>query len=255
MNKNNIFSAVVLAKNDEKIIGRCIEKLKQITDDIIIILDDRSADNTEVIAIESGARVFKKAWAGYSINKNFGIQQAINDWILCPDSDEILDDKLIESINTLKPEQDTAYEMNIMTYLGDYAVKHCGWFPDWNIRLFNKNTMQWNNSGVHEKLTSENQVKRKRLQGLIHHYSFTDEAHMQSKYEYYAKLRAEEWISKRVKPPFIKRLVGPEFRFFRTYILKAGILDGKPGWTIAKNEYILKKKELFYWREILQNIK
>jgi glycosyltransferase involved in cell wall biosynthesis len=250
--KSSYFSAVVLAKNDARTINDCIHALQQITDDIVIVLDNRSSDNTKSIAQSSGARVFEKSWEGYSANKNFGIDQTLNNWILCPDSDEIIDTDLIKNINDLQPQSGVAYEMNIMTYFGDYAVQHCGWYPDWNIRLFDKRIMRWNNNGVHESLESQSPYARKRINGLIHHYSFIDESHMQDKYDYYARLRAKEWVSTEKKPPLIKRILGPEFRFFRTFILKRGFLDGHYGLLIAKNEYILKKKELTYWKELVK---
>ena len=246
------YSAVVLAKNDESTIGACIEALLKITDDIVVILDERSSDKTEAIVLGLGAKVFKKEWIGYSANKNFGIDQTRYDWIICPDADEVLDEKLIAGIKALKPQSDKSYEMNRLTYFGDYAVKHCGWLPDWNIRLFNKHVMRWNNNGVHEVLESKSPVKLEKISGLIHHYSFRDEKHMKEKYDNYARLRAEEWIAANKKPPLIKRLVGPEFRFFRTYLLKMGILDGQYGRLIAKNEYLLKKKELTYWHNMMQ---
>ncbi len=251
---SKIYSAVVLAKNDERTIGKCIQSLQQITNDIVIVLDNRSSDKTKSIALAAGVRIFEKEWEGYSANKNFGIDQTLNNWILCPDSDEIMDDILIQNILALQPETGTAYEMNRLTYFKDYAVQHSGWTPDWTIRLFEKQIMRWDNKGVHETLESTMPVRLKRLNGLIHHYSFVDENQMRLKYDYYARLRAKEWICANKNAPLIKRLLGPEFRFFRTYFLKLGFLDGKYGWLIAKNEYILKKKELTYWKEA-KNIK
>ncbi|MBK8628022.1 MAG: glycosyltransferase family 2 protein [Saprospiraceae bacterium] len=247
---DTIFSAVIIAKNEEIIISKTITALLQVTDDVVIVLDDRSMDATNRIALDLGARVYHKSWEGYSANKNFGIDKAKNDWILCLDADEVLDDTLVLQLNQLKPDVSNVYEMNIQTYLGQYPVKYCGWFPDWNIRLFNKTVMRWNDSYVHEKLVSKNKLKHTRISGLIRHYSFNDEAHMISKFDYYAKLRANEWIKSGKKPPIIKQWFGPLFRFVRTYILKLGILDGKYGYIIAKNEYKLKLKELKYWKEM-----
>ncbi len=251
MNKKHKYSAVVLAKNEARTIEACIRALRQVTDDIVIVLDDRSTDYTKEIAISNGARVFELTWVGYSANKNFGIDQAKNNWILCPDADEILDNTLIKALSELQPEDDSAYELNRLNYFGDKPVRHCGWFPDWNIRLFDKRIMRWNHYNVHERLESPTPVTIKRVNGLIHHYSFIDENHMRNKYEYYAQLRAKEWLQAEKKPPLIKRIAGPQFRFFKTYFLKTGFLDGATGWVIARNEYILKKKELEYWRKLV----
>jgi glycosyltransferase involved in cell wall biosynthesis len=255
MNSKSIFSAVVIARNEARTIRQCIHALKKITDDIIIVLDDRSDDETYFIAQEAGASVFRRPWKGFSANKNFGVSQAKNDWILCPDADEILNDDLISNIISLRPEDNTAYEMNIRTWFGDYAVKHCGWFPDWNIRLYNKKLMSWNGNKVHEKLESLQPLKIKRISGIIEHYSFENEAHMIRKFEHYAQMRASEWVSANKKPSVLKSVFGPAFRFFRTYVIKLGFLDGKTGLTIAKNEYNLKSKELQYYQKMKDGVK
>jgi glycosyltransferase involved in cell wall biosynthesis len=243
------YSGVIIAKNEAHIIGECISALLRVTDDIVIILDDASTDDTKQISENLGAKVYVKKWEGYSANKNFGVEKAKNDWILCLDADEVLNDELIDNLIELQKDESCVYLMNIQTYFGEYPVQYCGWFPDWNIRLFNKTKMRWNNNFVHEKLISETLLTEQRVNGLIKHYSFKDEAHMVEKFDYYARLRANEWKKAGKKPPFHKKWVGPYFRFIRTYILKLGILDGKVGFVIANNEYVLKKKELQYFNE------
>jgi len=249
MNMQSIYSAVIIAKNEAFTIAKCILALKKITNDIIIVLDDRSDDQTESIATSLGAKVYKKDWEGYSKNKNYGIEKAANEWIICVDADEVINDALANNIISLEPTSDKVYLMNIQTYLGDYPVKYCGWFPDWNIRLFNKKVMRWNDSYVHEQLISDVPLISVKILGQIDHFSFRDEDHMKIKYNYYARLRADEWKKAQKNPLWIKRYFGPYFRFFRTYFLKRGILDGKAGLTIAKNEYKLKKNELKYFYE------
>ena len=244
---SSIYSAVIIAKNEAFTIGKCIQELKKITHDIVRVLVDRFDAHTDSIEISLGAKVYKKQWEGYSKNKNFGVDKAENDWIICVDADEVIDDTLAGNIVRLNPASDSVYLMNIQTYLGDYPVRYCGWFPDWNIRLFNRKNMRWNDNYVHEKLVSDVLLKHVKIQGKIDHFSFRDEAHMKIKYDYYAGLRADEWKKAKKSPPWIKRCFGPYFRFFRTYILKLGILDGKAGFTIAKNEYYLKKNELKYF--------
>lgn len=247
---HSIFSAVVIARNESRTIRNCILALKKITTDIIIVLDDRSDDDTYAIAIDLGVSIYKKKWEGFSANKNFGVSKAKNDWILCPDADEILNDELIRNIQNLQPDNTSTYLMNIRTWFGNYPVKHCGWFPDWNIRLYNRNIMSWNGKQVHEKLESKVPLSSIKIQGIIEHYSFENEDHMQKKFDHYAQMRADEWINAGKKPSFLKSIFGPAFRFFRTYIIKLGFLDGKYGFIIAKNEFLLKQKELIYYNSL-----
>lgn len=244
------YSAVVLAKNDAAIIEKCIKALLQVTDDIIVVLDDRSEDKTNEILQRLGVQVFRKKWEGYSINKNFGVQMTKNNWILCLDSDEVMNQEIITHLKSLEADDAIAYEMNIRTWFGDVAVKHCGWFPDWNIRLFNKQKMRWNDNFVHETLISDVPMTKKRIPGILDHFSFVDEAHMVKKFDSYAQLRANEWVKSQKNPSLIKQFFGPAFRFFKTFFIKRGFLDGKTGYIIAKNEYILKKKELQYWKSL-----
>lgn len=246
------YSAVIIAKNEERTIGKCITALKDVTDDIIIVLDDNTTDKTGHIAKDLGAKIFTHKWNGYSATKNYGVTKASHDWIICVDADEILDEKLINHLKILSPSDSSAYLMNRQTYFGDYAVSYCGWHPDWVIRLYHKKWMKWNNSEVHEKLESDRPVKNERLTGLLFHYSFETEEEMMNKFDRYARLRANEWKIKGKKPSLIKKTLGPYFRFLRTYILKLGFLDGRVGLMISKNEFELKKKELAYFKA-LQN--
>lgn len=255
MNNPNL-SAVIIAKNEAHIILKCIAALSQVTNDIIVVLDDSTTDNTTAVCEHSVysaiIKVVPKKWEGYSKSKNFGVSLSKNKWIVCVDADEVMDKTLIHNLQNQKLEENAIYEMNIQTYFGDYAVQHCGWFPDWNIRLFNKVTTSWNDNYVHEKLVYSVPLRHHRIDGLIQHFSFRSEEDMVKKFEYYARLRAQEWIRSDKKPAWYKSLIGPQFRFLRTYLLKLGILDGKVGFTIAKNEYILKRNELKYYKQLMK---
>jgi glycosyltransferase involved in cell wall biosynthesis len=252
-----MFSAVIIARDESRTIKSCIEQIKKVTDDVIIILDDRTTDNTELLAQKAGAKVISHPWKGFSANKNFGASIAVHDWILCLDADEIIDDNLIIQLNQLRPQTDTVYHMNILTYVGKTPIKYGGWHPDWNIRLYNKTIMEWDRAMIHEKLISKNKenLKVRRLNGLVHHYSFADWSHMLDKYDNYAKIRAEFWIKKEKKPLLIKKFLGPNFRFFKTFILKAGFLDGRAGLNLACAERQMKKNEWKYYDQLREKLK
>ncbi len=241
-------SAVVIAKNEQRTIGQCLDALCRVSDDVILVLDPTSTDQTQDIATQKQVRILPFAWQGYSAGKNFGASHARHDWILCLDADEVLDDTLISQLGSLHADPDKYYLMNIQTWFGRVAVRHSGWFPDWNIRLYNRRKMQWSHDFVHEKLIASQPVRSVKLSGKINHFSFADEQHMKEKYLYYARLRAAEWVRNKTLPPWYKWWAGPAFRFFRTFVLKRGFLDGYTGYLIAKNEYILKKNELRFFR-------
>lgn len=253
---NDTFSAVIIARNESRTIGHCIKALKEVTNDIVVILDDRTTDDTASIVSNLGARFFIEPWKGFSANKNIGSSLAKNDWILCLDADEIIDKTIISHLNNLHPQLDTVYQMNILTYIGEAAVKYSGWHPDWNIRLYNKTIMAWNNSAIHEKLVLNDKnspIEYQKINGIVHHYSFTGWDHMESKYDEYAMLRAKAWVQKKKKPNYLKRWFGPGFRFFKTFILKAGFLDGSTGYQLSIQEYKMKCKEWKYYDTLLES--
>jgi glycosyltransferase involved in cell wall biosynthesis len=248
------FSAVIIARNEARTIARCIKSLSRVTDDIVVIVDDRTNDDTVSIAESLGCRVYNKPWLGFSANKNLGASLAKYDWILCLDADEIIDDTIVSHLKKLNPQLDTVYLMNILTYIGEAVVKHSGWHPDWNIRLYNRTVMTWNNNAIHEKLIlidKSTAIEYQKINGIVHHYSFMDWKHMENKYDEYAKVRAKAWVKKTKKPIELKRWFGPGFRFFKTFILKKGFLDGRIGFLLAKQEYTMKLKEWKYYDQFI----
>lgn len=247
-----MYSVVIIAKNESRIIAKTIEAWKNVSRDVIIVTDN-PADGTDKIAMRKGCRVFQHKWEGYGANKNFGNAQAEFDWILCPDADEIPDEKLLKSIKELQPVRGKAYTMNMLNYLVNTPVYHSGWHPQFKIKLFNRNDMHWNDAAVHEKLISSAPVLKVKLPGLLHHHSYVNLDHYQQKLDQYARLRAEEWHLKGNVPFFLKRYYGPMFRLFRTYFLKSGVMDGKTGWYIACSEFRYKQKEWKYFDDIRKN--
>jgi glycosyltransferase involved in cell wall biosynthesis len=244
------YTAVIIARNDEHTIGRCIEALNQVSTEVIVVLDDRSTDKTDQISQSLDAKVIRRPWEGFSKAKNFGVQSAAHDWILCFDADEVIDSVIISHLNQLHAQLDTIYFFNILTYIGEKPIFHSGWHPDWNIRLFNRTVMKWNDNFVHEKLVKLEagiELEPQRITGLVHHYSFRDWDHMDQKYDHYARMRSEEWLRKGKSPTIFKRIFSPAFRFVKKYFIQLGFLDGLYGFKLALKEYRLKRKEHIYF--------
>ncbi|MBS1689005.1 MAG: glycosyltransferase family 2 protein, partial [Bacteroidetes bacterium] len=131
-------SVVIITLNEEKNLSRCLTSVAGIADEVVVV-DSFSTDNTAAIAEKYGARVVNQAFLGYGAQKNFANDQAANDWILSLDADEALSPELQQSILSVKakPEYD-AYSLSRLTnYCGKW-VKHCGWYPDKKLRLFDK---------------------------------------------------------------------------------------------------------------------
>ncbi len=237
-----LLSAVIIAKNEAHQIERCIEALLQVTEDITVI-DSGSTDKTIEKASALGANVIKHNWIGYAQNKNYGNSVAKHNWILSIDADEVLSKELIKAIQNLNYEDDTVYLLDrINNYCGQW-IKHSGWYPDWKVRIFNRNNVKWQGDYVHEKLAVPKHFKHVKLSGKLLHYSYTDKMDHLKRIDRYTTLSAQELFVKGKKATWINLWLSPMIRFLKTYFLKLGILDGAAGWTISKsNAYLVHLK-------------
>jgi glycosyltransferase involved in cell wall biosynthesis len=242
-------SAVIITKNEAHRIGQCIKSLQNITDDIVIV-DSGSTDTTKAISRKLGAKIYETEWRGYGPTKNMGHSKAQNDWIISVDADELMTDELAKEIMHLELESNCVYALNRQNYYLGKKIKHSGWSPDWVYRIFNRKEVKWNDNLVHEKLILPDHMKIIRLKHkLIHHSYDSIEDHM-SKIENYAHLRAQIWIEQKKHPSLLKKWFGPAFKGFKSYILQLGYLDGKAGWTIAKMNTRLVRRQLYYFDKL-----
>jgi glycosyltransferase involved in cell wall biosynthesis len=227
-------SAVIITKNEEKNVAKCLKSLSGIADEIIVI-DSFSTDNTQKICEGFGARFFQREWNGYSEAKNFGNKQAKNDWIISLDADEELSPELQNSILGLKKSgtKHLFYAFNRLTnYCGQW-IRHGGWYPDTKVRLFDRKHAEWKGDFVHEKLVYADAIKPIKLSGDCHHYSFNSIAQHVAKENHYSTLAAEARLAKGKKYSLFKLLTSPGITFFRMYFLRLGFLDGAYGFIIA----------------------
>lgn len=227
-------SVVIITKNAADIIKGCIEKARELTDDVVVIYngsDDETLDPT----IKDGCRIFKKAWDGYGANKNKGVELARYNWILSIDADEIPDDALIAAIHKLNFNDTRAvYDIKFRSYFGTKAIRHGSWGRDHHIRLFNRTFVKWLETLIHEKLILPAFAQTKKIDGHIHHYSANDIHELNSKCSYYAKLSARKYLRDGKKATAIRLYLAPAFSFVKNYVAYLGFLDGREGWQIAK---------------------
>ena len=244
-------SAVIITKNESENIARCIQAAAKAVEEVIVV-DSMSKDDTAEIARQSGARVIQKEWLGYAQTKNFANGLAINNWILSIDADEVLSDELIESIKNIELQPSTVYALDrINNYCGQW-IKHSGWYPDWKKRLFDRRHVYWVGDYVHEKIKHPSDFKIVELTGLLEHYSYKTQEEHWERIERYTQLAAEEMHAKGTKSYLTKIWISPLFRFFRTYVLKMGFLDGKNGYLISKRNAILVHKKYQKLRSLAQ---
>lgn len=224
-------SVAIIAFNEEEKLPRCLESLKDVAAEIVVV-DDGSKDRTVEIAESFGARVIKKEWLGYIKQKNFAWEQCREPWVLSLDADEVLTPELAASIRrTLEgPDLLDGYAVNRRTfYLGDW-VWHA-WYPEWRMRLARRKKAQWKGADPHDYLDVAG--KTGRLDGDLLHYSYKDLLDHLQRTVRYAHLSAQAEIQAGKPFRWHKLVFSPWVRFWRALIVKQAWRDGWRGWIIA----------------------
>jgi glycosyltransferase involved in cell wall biosynthesis len=239
-------SAVIISLNEEGTIAECIGQVQKCCSEVILV-DAGSEDGTVRIAESLGARVFVRPWEGFGPAKNFGNARATNDWILSIDADEVLTDEWIAANRDLQPQMGTVYAIDLVTEFDGHWLKHSGFYPNWKKRLFNRTECRWSMDPVHESLEMIHKLKVRRLPGKVHHFSIKSREAYREKLDRYARLGAQKWVQQGKHPGWFKRQLGPGFHFFKTFLLKLGILDGKAGFDIARLNCEASRKKLDYF--------
>ena len=228
-------SAVIITFNEEEHIARCIESLRKVADEILVV-DSFSTDRTEEICRELGARFIRNPWQGYMEQKNFADSVALHDHILSVDADEALSEELSDSILKLKREGMACdgYFMNRMTcYCGTW-IRHGSWYPDRKLRLFNRTKGAWGGGAIHESVKLDSQACTGFLRGDLLHYSYSSvDGHVRQA-NHFSSLSAEEAFANGQRSGWGRILLSPLFRFLRDYIIRLGFLDGFYGYVVCR---------------------
>ncbi len=226
-------SAVILTKNEETNIERAIQSCLRVSEEILVI-DSGSTDNTKAIALRfDTVRFIETDWKGFSETKNFGNSLAKGDYILSLDADEALDEVLQKQILSVKDSLSEAYRFARLTnYCGKW-IHHSGWRPDYQTRLFPRAESKWNMNLVHEKIILPANCQVKTLNGDILHYSYKSISEHLKKMDSYTSLSAQMLLEKDSSFLVTKAIIHSKYKFFRTYFLKLGILDGYYGFVIS----------------------
>jgi len=225
-------SVCIITLNEEANIGRTLESVKQLADEIIVV-DSGSTDSTVTIAESYGARVFVEAWKGFAAQKNSSLDKASCDWILSLDADEVVSAELAASIKSaLESEKNSprydAYTMNRRNmYLGKW-IRHAGYYPDPKMRLVKRELAEFELRAVHEDMRKLPRTGH--LHGdLIHHAYPTLESFIEHANRY-SSLGAG-MVVEQGKAGFslINVVLRPLVRFIYMYFFRLGFLDGQEG--------------------------
>lgn len=229
----NAISAVIITKNEERNIKRCLDSIKAVADEIIVV-DSHSTDNTVAICRAAGARVIEQDWLGYGPQKNTGNNAAAYDYILSMDADEALDEDLIQAIAEEKQKGlKGVYQLSRLNYYYGKFIKHGAEYPDKKIRLFNRREVHWDERPVHETLHVQPGLHHKQLKGHLLHYTYYRFEEHILKSNMYTTLAAQDYFRRGKKAPAYKIIFSPLVAFVQSYFIKRGFLDGMHGLVLA----------------------
>ena len=196
--------------------------------DEIVVVDSGSNDGTQALAERHGARVIQQDWLGFGPQKQFAVEQAGHDWVLCLDADERVTPQLQASIeNALKNPSTAAFRFPRKNrFLGRY-LKHGEGYPDWSLRLFDRRQARWSTDAVHEKV--ETQCSVGELAGDLLHDSAESLAAYLAKQNRYTTLAADMAFAAGKRAGFARIVFSPLLRFLKFYFVRQGFRDGLPG--------------------------
>lgn len=228
-------SVVIITFNEEKNIERCLMSVKDIADDIVVV-DSFSTDNTKQICCKHNVNFIEHKFEGHIEQKNYAITQAKYQYILSLDADEALTPELANSIKTIKQNwQYDGYSFNRLTNFCGKWIKHCGWYPDVKLRLWDSTKGKWGGVNPHDKYELNTGCSTKHINLDILHYSFYNINQHMHQVNYFSDISAQAKFDKGEKASLIKLIVAPYIKFIKSYIFQLGILDGFYGYVIAKN--------------------
>ena len=231
-------SVVIITLNEARNLGRCLQSVQRVANEIVV-LDSHSTDETVAIAQRFGANVYQQPFAGYAQQKRNADALATGEWILSIDADEALSPELEASLLAFKisavPPANKAYKLSRLTnYCGSW-IRHCGWYPDKKVRLYQKGTGDWIGENLHEawELAGEN-VQYGLLSGDLLHYSYYTLSEHILQFNRFTEIAARSAVAAGKDCSVLKVWVAPKWRFFQMYVLKLGFLDGYAGYLVCK---------------------
>ncbi|MCS6885240.1 MAG: glycosyltransferase family 2 protein [Acidobacteriota bacterium] len=247
-------SVTVITKDEERNIDRALASVAWA--DEIVVLDAGSSDKTVELASKYTSRVYVTDWPGFAAQKQRAVNLAKHDWILSIDADEVVTAELRDEIKALfaagEPPFDGYYISRLNYYLGR-PVKHSGWSPDYQLRLFRKQKGRWQGDYIHESVKVNGQTAY--LKAKLEHYSIESLSAHHLRLDRYTDLAAEELFRSGKSITSLDLLLRPTLTFFRNYFLKFGFLDGTAGIIICTFSayYVFLKLAKCWQRHLLSS--
>lgn len=226
-------SAVIITYNEERNITRCLQSLQGIADEIVVV-DSDSTDSTEELCKPFGVVFLQHPFEGYMQQKSWACEQATYDYILQLDADEQVSVELHSSILDVKKEwKADGYTFNrLNNYLGKW-IRHCGWYPDAKLRLWDRRKGEWSGINLHESVKMNEKAVVSKLDGDLLHYSYYSIQQHLNQINKFTDIAAKEGLDKNKSASLFVAIFKSIWKFKRDYIFKFGFLDGYYGFIIC----------------------
>jgi glycosyltransferase involved in cell wall biosynthesis len=224
-------TATVITRNESAHIAAALESLSFA--DEIVVVDSESTDDTVAIARRFTDRVIVRPWPGYVEQKNFAAEQASHDWILSLDADERVSAPLAGEIRAVLADTALAagYRLPRVTFHLGRWLRSTDWYPDYQLRLYDRRRARWAGRLVHESVRADGPVRD--LRGELLHYAYRDIAHHLQTMDRYTTLAAREMHDAGRRAGVLDLLVRPRLAFLRNYVLRGGFRDGTAGLIVS----------------------
>jgi len=243
-----LLSVTVITRNEAAHIEACLASVDWADERLVI--DCGSTDDTVALARRAGARVIETSWPGYAAQKNIAAAAARHDWILSVDADERVTPELAreirERLEHLPSPPAQGYRVPRITFHLGRWLKTTDWYPDPQLRLYDRRRGRWKTRRVHESVEVQGTVGR--LTHHLQHYAYRDVAHHVETINRYTTLAADDMFEAGRRAGGTDLVVHPTAAFLRNYVLKRGALDGMPGFIVSlMNAYyvFLKMAKLY----------
>lgn len=225
-------TVTIITKNEERNIARCLESIKEVADEIVVV-DSGSTDQTESICRQFNVNFVFKNWEGYAAARNYAAALATNNWVLSLDADEALSEELKKSILFQKQSGDaaTCSFKRLTNYCGKW-IRHCGWYPDVKVRLYDRNSLTWVGL-IHEELSPKPENITLLSGDLMHYSYYSISGHIQQA-DRFTTLSAQAAFEKGKRSNVLKIVFGPGVKFIKSYFFQLGFLDGLYGFIVCR---------------------
>jgi glycosyltransferase involved in cell wall biosynthesis len=239
-------TATIITFNEAANIEAALQSLSWA--DEIIVVDSESTDRTTEIARKFTSKVIVRPWPGYIAQKNFAADQASHDWIFSLDADERVTPELAAEIKSViaKGTAAAGYRMPRVTFHLGRWMRSTDWYPDYQLRLYDRRRARWAGKYVHESVKADGPVEY--LRNELQHFAYRDVAHHLETMDRYTTLAAKQMFEEGRRAGFFHVLVHPPAAFFRNYVLRGGFRDGKAGLIVsAMNARYVRLKFAKLW--------